>query len=68
MSKDTVTIRDNRSGREYEYPIMDGTRGPSAVDMRTFYRDSGMFSYDPGFTSTASCQSSITFINGEKGS
>ena len=67
MSKDTVTIIDNRSGKEYEYPIIDGTRGPSAVDMRSFYRDSGMFSYDPGFTSTASCQSSITFINGEKG-
>lgn len=67
MRKDTVTIRDNRNGKEYEYPIIDGTRGPSAVDMRSFYKDSGIFSYDPGFTSTASCQSSITFIDGEKG-
>ncbi len=67
MSKKTMTLIDNRNGASYEYPILEGTRGPSAVDMRSFYRDSGMFSYDPGFTSTASCRSEITFINGEKG-
>jgi citrate synthase len=65
--KKTMTLIDNRSGKEYEYPILEGTRGPAAVDMRSFYKDSGMFSYDPGFTSTASCRSEITFINGEKG-
>ncbi len=67
MEKKTVTIRDNRDGREFEYPILEGTRGPAAIDMRSFYKDSGMFSYDPGFTSTASCRSAITFIDGEKG-
>ena len=67
MAKETMTLIDNRTGKRYEYPIIEGTRGPAAVDMRTFYRDSGMFSYDPGFTSTASCRSEITFINGEKG-
>ncbi|WP_456432309.1 citrate synthase [Nitratifractor sp.] len=67
MPKKTVTLIDNRTGKRYEYPIIEGTRGPAAVDMRTFYRDSGMFSYDPGFTSTASCRSAITFIDGEKG-
>ncbi|WP_292661080.1 citrate synthase [Nitratifractor sp.] len=67
MSKKTMTLIDNRNGASYEYPILEGTRGPAAVDMRSFYRDSGMFSYDPGFTSTASCRSEITFINGEKG-
>ncbi|WP_456429294.1 citrate synthase [Nitratifractor sp.] len=67
MSKKTMTLIDNRNGARYDYPILEGTRGPAAVDMRSFYRDSGMFSYDPGFTSTASCRSEITFINGEEG-
>ncbi len=67
MSDKTMTLIDNRTGEKYEYPILEGTRGPAAVDMRSFYKDSGMFSYDPGFTSTASCKSEITFINGEKG-
>jgi citrate synthase len=67
MGKKTMTLIDNRTGKRYEYPILEGTRGPAAVDMRSFYRDSGMFSYDPGFTSTASCSSAITFIDGEKG-
>ena len=67
MAEKTMTLIDNRTGEKYEYPILEGTRGPAAVDMRSFYRDSGMFSYDPGFTSTASCRSAITFIDGEKG-
>ncbi|WP_456393761.1 citrate synthase [Nitratifractor sp.] len=67
MAKKTMTLIDNRTGKEYEYPILEGTRGPAAVDMRSFYKESGIFSYDPGFTSTASCRSQITFINGEKG-
>ncbi len=54
-------------GKRYEYPILEGTRGPKVLDIRTFYKDTGMFTYDPGFTSTASCNSEITFINGEKG-
>ncbi len=67
MKKNSFTLRDNRDGTEYEYPILDATRGPKALDMRKFYQESGLFSYDPGFTSTANCSSSITFINGEKG-
>lgn len=65
--KQTFTMRDNRNGNEYEYPIIEGTRGPSVVDMRTFFKDTGMFTYDPGYTSTASCSSKITFIDGAKG-
>ncbi|MFY9074234.1 citrate (Si)-synthase [Malaciobacter mytili] len=65
MAKNTMTLTDNRSGKSYEYNIIDGTRGPSVVDIRTFYKDSGMFTYDPGYTSTASCESKITFIDGE---
>lgn len=63
-----VILRDDDGvSKHFHYPIYDGTRGPSVVDMRTFYKDTGMFSYDVGFTSTASCRSSITYINGETG-
>jgi citrate synthase len=65
MTKNTMTLTDNRNGKSYEYNIIDGTRGPSVVDISTFYKDSGMFTYDPGYTSTASCESKITFIDGE---
>jgi len=63
----TMTLVDNRDGKKFEYNIMSGTRGPDVVDIRSFYKDSGMFTYDPGYTSTASCESKITFIDGEKG-
>ena len=67
MAKKSMTFTDNTTGKSYEYPILDATRGPSVVDIRTFYKDTGMFTYDPGFTSTASCESKITFIDGGKG-
>ncbi len=67
MKKNTFSLIDNRTGKNYEYPILDATRGPSVLDMRTFFKDSDMFTYDPGFTSTASCTSEITFIDGAKG-
>ncbi|MDJ0655891.1 MAG: citrate synthase [Xanthomonadales bacterium] len=67
MTQRTVTLTDNATGKEYEFPIMEGTEGPDVVDMRAFYKDTGMFTYDPGFTSTASCDSTLTFIDGEKG-
>jgi len=63
----TMTLVDNRNGEKFEYNIMSGTRGPDVLDIRSFYKDSGMFTYDPGYTSTASCESKITFIDGEKG-
>ena len=52
---------------ELELPVMSGTVGPEVVDITKFYRDSGYFTFDPGFTSTASCKSGITFIDGDKG-
>lgn len=67
MSKDTVTITNNRDGKSYEFPIVDATVGPSVVDISTFYKDTGMFTFDRGFTSTASCRSRITYIDGNKG-
>ncbi len=65
--KNTMTMIDNRNGKSYEFNIKDATRGPSVVDIGSFYAQTGMFTYDNGFTSTASCKSTITFIDGEKG-
>ncbi|MDH3377186.1 MAG: citrate (Si)-synthase, partial [Gammaproteobacteria bacterium] len=62
-----VTLHDNMTGQSYELPVMSGTEGPRAIDMRRLYAETGMFTYDPGFTSTAACESDITFIDGEKG-
>ncbi len=63
----TATLTFNETGESWELPITDGAMGPSVVDVRRFYGDTGAFTYDPGFTSTASCSSAITFIDGEKG-
>src|SRR4029078_6110254 len=54
-------------GATYELPVRKGTMGPPVIDINTFYQDTGCFTYDPGFTSTASCESKITFIDGDKG-
>ncbi|MCC0019596.1 MAG: citrate (Si)-synthase [Nitratireductor sp.] len=51
----------------WEFGIRSGTHGPDVVNISSLYKDTGMFTYDPGFTSTASCESSITFIDGEQG-
>ncbi len=65
---DTLTITDNRTGKQYEIPISNGTI--RAVDLRQIKVDPdefGMMSYDPAFLNTANCQSRITFIDGDKG-
>ena len=62
-----MTLIDERTGKRYEFPVLHGTDGPSVIDVRSLYRDTGRFTYDPGFTSTGSCESKITFIDGEKG-
>jgi len=54
-------------GVRYDLPIRKGTMGPDVIDINTLYQDTGCFTYDPGFTSTASCESKITFIDGDKG-
>lgn len=63
MSKATITI----DGNTFELPILKGTEGPDAIDVRALYKDHGYFIHDPGFLSTSSCESTITFIDGEKG-
>ncbi|MBI6629083.1 citrate synthase [Pontibaca salina] len=54
-------------GESYELPVLSPTAGPDVLDIRKLYSDAGIFTYDPGFTSTASCDSTITFIDGDKG-
>jgi citrate synthase len=54
-------------GKKYELPIKKGTVGPSVIDVRDLYKNTGHFTFDPGFTSTASCQSNICYIDGDKG-
>ncbi|WP_421950469.1 citrate synthase [Pelagibacterium sp.] len=51
----------------YEFPVLSGTVGPDVIDIRSLYAKTGMFTYDPGFTSTAACDSAITYIDGDKG-
>jgi citrate synthase len=67
QSKDKVTVTDHRSGKSFDLPVLDGTLGPSVIDVRKLYGEHGYFTYDPGFTSTGSCQSKITYIDGENG-
>lgn len=63
IKSSTLTI----DGKQLDLPVYHGTLGPSVVDISKLYGDTGLFTYDPGFTSTASCESKITFIDGEKG-
>ena len=62
--KASLTLPD---GKTLEFPVMSGTVGPEVIDIRTLYGKSGMFTYDPGYLSTASCNSTITFIDGDAG-
>ena len=64
---DTVTLTNNRNGKSYDFPILHGTMGPDVIDISTFFSDTGMFTFDRGYTSTAMCRSSITYIDGLKG-
>ncbi len=66
MSQDTYRLI-NPAGDEMELPVRKGTVGPDVVDVAKLYRTKGVFTYDPGFVSTGSCESDITFIDGEKG-
>ena len=65
MSKETVTITDNRTGKSIECPIIQGTLGPAVIDCQALAKELGMFTFDPAFITTASCESTITFIDGE---
>lgn len=66
-TKDAGTAKIEIDGKSYDMPVLSGTHGPNVMDVRKFYAQSGQFTFDPGFTSTASCESQITFIDGEEG-
>jgi len=67
MGNDTFTITDNATGKRIELPALKDGQGIPAIDISTLYRDHGYLTFDPGFQSTASCRSGITFIDGDKG-
>lgn len=61
----TATLLINN--KQTQMPVRSGTIGPDVVDVGRLYRDTGCFTYDPGFTSTANCSSKITYIDGDEG-
>ena len=64
---DTVTIIDNRTGKQLNCPVLQGVMGPPVIDIKHLYKELGMFTYDPGYGSTSSCKSAITYLDGEQG-
>jgi citrate synthase len=66
-NRKTVTVTDNITGKSADMPLLDGTIGPQVVDIRKLYSDLGHFTFDPGYTATGSCESKITYIDGDKG-
>jgi citrate synthase len=67
MASETLTVIDNRTGKKYEIPIQNGTIKATDLFQIKVTEDDGLVSYDPGFMNTASCQSKITYIDGDKG-
>ena len=55
------------AGSNHEYPVLSGSVGPDVIDIRKLYAETGMFTFDPGFTSTAACESALTYIDGDEG-
>jgi citrate synthase len=67
MSEKLATLSFSDGRPSVDFPVLTGTVGPEVIDVRSLYAKTGMFTYDPGFMSTASCRSSITYIDGERG-
>ena len=65
--KNSMTLVDHSTGHEYNFPILSGSTGPKVIDIRSLYGVTDHFTYDPGFTSTGSCESKITYIDGDAG-
>ncbi|RED53286.1 citrate synthase [Aestuariispira insulae] len=65
--KNHVTLVDHATGKSVDLPVLKGTVGPKVIDIRKLYAETGYFTYDPGYTSTGSCDSAITYIDGDKG-
>ncbi|MBK7144542.1 MAG: citrate synthase [Xanthomonadales bacterium] len=67
MSNHFVQVSDSTSGRSASLPVVSGSVGPEAIDIGKLHKETGLFTYDPGFMSTASCRSAITYIDGDAG-
>lgn len=61
------SVQLHYNGKSIELPLLQGTCGPEVIDIRNLYNEAGLFTFDPGFTATASCESQITYIDGEEG-
>jgi citrate synthase len=67
MTKQTVTLTDNATGKQIELDVLEPSIGVKTIDIRKLYKELGYFTYDPGFMSTASCSSEITYLDGDAG-
>lgn len=67
MSKSTVTLINNETGNSFEFDLINCTRGPKAINFSKLFETSQLFSYDPGYGSTAGCESTISYVNGKDG-
>ena len=65
--RETVTLTNNSTGKSTEFPLMSGSIGPKVADIRSLYASQDIFTYDPGYMSTGSCKSAITYIDGDAG-
>ncbi|MCK6417422.1 MAG: citrate synthase [Alphaproteobacteria bacterium] len=63
----TFTLTDDQTGKSYKLPVIEGTQGPAVIDVRKLYAESGYFTFDPSFSSTGSCKSALTYIDGDEG-
>ena len=66
-SNKTFTLTNDQTGESVVLPVLDGVDGPSVIDVRKLYAQTGHFTYDPGFRTTGSCDSALTYIDGEQG-
>ena len=66
-TKESVTLTNNSTGKTLDLPLLSGSVGPKVMDIRALYSDMDIFTYDPGYTSTGSCRSAITYIDGDAG-
>jgi citrate synthase len=67
LPNESVSLVDTPTGKKFDMPLMPGTVGPKVIDVRKLYASTGYFTYDPGYTSTGSCESKITYIDGDAG-
>src|SRR5690606_2194419 len=67
LSDKKATLSFSDGSAPVEFPVYQGTVGPDVIDIRKLYAQTGMFTFDPGFMATASCESAITYIDGDKG-